>query len=87
MIGEGGTGRHSLTKLSTFINDYKLYEKSKTEEKISVFRTQIKDIFEKIIMNKNQSYVLLFSDVSVKSEEILEDINSLLSLGEIPNLF
>jgi len=47
----------------------------------------MKEIFEKIVHNSNQKYVLIFSDNQVQSEEILEDMNSLLSIGEIPNLF
>jgi dynein heavy chain len=28
-IGEGGTGRNSLTKLSAFMNEFKVYDKCK----------------------------------------------------------
>ena len=41
---------------------------------------------EKIISSDIQ-YTLLFSDQNIKNEDILEDINSLLSIGEIPSLF
>jgi len=38
LIGEGGTGRNSLTKLSAFINDFKIFQKKRSEDKLPLFR-------------------------------------------------
>lgn len=84
LIGEGGTGRHSLTKLSAFVNNMALYE-IKTRSALA-FRNQIKLIFEAVV-NKPEKFVLLFGENEVNSAEVLEEINALLSVGEIPNLF
>lgn len=51
-IGEGGTGRHSLTKLSAFMNDFKIYDGCKGQNKLSNFRQGIKELFEKLINKK-----------------------------------
>ena len=36
---------------------------------------------------ENKQYVFLFSDVQVVEEGFLEDINNILSSGEVPNLY
>lgn len=49
LLGEGGTGRHSLSKLSAFINDMQLFDKKQATEKQAVFRGEMKTIFENIV--------------------------------------
>jgi dynein heavy chain len=35
LIGEGGTGRNSLTRLSAFINEFRVFEKNRSEDKLA----------------------------------------------------
>lgn len=62
LVGEGGSGRHSLTKLAAFIADYNIFE-------IQIRRNYgIKDFREEIKRNsepcgyKDKPTVFLFSD-------------------------
>jgi dynein heavy chain len=60
LVGEGGSGRHSLTKLATWIADYKLCEFYKNY-KVKEFRDDIKRWSEEAGF-RNKSGVFLFSD-------------------------
>ena len=46
----------------------------------------MKDLFEKIVTTEKPT-VFLFSENEITSEGIIEDVNNILSLGEIPNLY
>ena len=52
----------------------------------SQFREDIKRIFMEIGV-KNKFISFLFSDSQIKDEQFLEDINNILNLGTVPNLF
>lgn len=84
LIGEPGTGKHTLVKLAGFISQISIQEQKNNNA--ANFRTNLKGIFENTIY-KNTKFALLFDENETKIPEILLDINSLLSLGEIPNLF
>lgn len=87
LIGIGGSGRKSFAALSSFIADYTpmTLEITKNYNFIQ-FRQDIKKIFIEIgVKNKLISFV--FSDTQIKDEQFLEDINNLLNIGTIPNLF
>ena len=60
MIGEGGSGRHSLTRLAAYINNIKIFE-NRGVDSLGIFREKLKEIFEEIIFKKKK-YILLFSD-------------------------
>lgn len=49
LLREGGTDRHSLSKLSAFINDMQLFDKKQATEKQAVFRGEMKTFFENIV--------------------------------------
>ena len=86
LMGVGGTGRHSLTRLSIYLNGYDRVEFKGNELTPSQFRGNVKALFESIV-SKNRTKVLLCGESDIKHEEVLEDINSLVSNGEIPNLY
>lgn len=50
------------------------------------FKDDIKKIFTEIGV-KNKLISFLFSDSQIKDEQFLEDINNILNLGTVPNLF
>lgn len=87
LIGEGGSGRHSLTKLASYLARYRTYQiKVSKEFTHAHFRNEMRALFERIVQ-KNQPICFLFSDNEIISEGFIEDVNNILSLGEIPNLF
>jgi dynein heavy chain len=87
LVGEGGSGRHSLTKLAAFISGYKTWQIEISKNyRLKEFREDIKRWCE-LAGLKNQPGVFLFSDNEIVNEAFLEDINNILTVGEIPNLF
>lgn len=87
LVGEGGSGRHSLSKLAAFIAGYELWMIEITKNyRMKEFREDIKRWAE-TAGYKNKSGMFLFSDNQIVNEGFIEDINNILSVGEVPNLF
>ena len=88
LVGEGGAGRHSLTKLATFIAKYNLCQVTISKGfKLKEFREKIKEWSQECAFKDNSSAVFMFSDNQISEESFVEDINTILTIGEIPNLF
>ncbi|KAF0024691.1 hypothetical protein F2P81_023493 [Scophthalmus maximus] len=87
LVGIGGSGRQSASKLGTFINDYILFQIELTKNySMSDWRDDLKRLMIKAgIEGKN--LVFLFNDSQIKDEAMLEDINMLLNTGDVPNIF
>nr|PNR35709.1 hypothetical protein PHYPA_021559 [Physcomitrium patens] len=89
LVGVGGSGRKSLTKLAAFIADMKPFQVKTTRTYFSQqFHDDLKLLFLAAGIGENkQQVVFLFDDTQVMEETFLEDINNILSTGEVPNLF
>ncbi|CAM9519888.1 unnamed protein product [Discosporangium mesarthrocarpum] len=94
LVGVGGSGRQSLTRLAAYISGYELFtiEISKNYRQIE-FREDLKTLFEKAGV-QGKSVTFLFNDNQasleynfIKEESFLEDINNILQCGEVPNLY
>uniref|UniRef100_A0A671XYF8 Dynein axonemal heavy chain 7 n=1 Tax=Sparus aurata TaxID=8175 RepID=A0A671XYF8_SPAAU len=87
LVGIGGSGRQSTTKLGTFINDYVLFQIELTKNySMSDWRDDLKKIMLKAGI-EGKKMVFLFNDSQIKDEAMLEDVNMLLNTGDVPNLF
>nr|XP_060504710.1 dynein axonemal heavy chain 3 isoform X1 [Panthera onca]XP_060504711.1 dynein axonemal heavy chain 3 isoform X1 [Panthera onca] len=87
LVGIGGSGRQSASKLSTFMNSYELYQIEITKNySTHDWREDLKKIMLQVGV-ATKSTVFLFADNQIKDESFVEDINMLLNTGDVPNIF
>ncbi|XP_042293782.1 dynein axonemal heavy chain 3 [Sceloporus undulatus] len=87
LVGIGGSGRQSATKLGTFMNTYELFMIEITKfYTTNDWREDIKRVMLQSGV-ANKSTVFLFCDNQIKDESFVEDINMLLNTGDVPNIF
>nr|XP_012230662.1 PREDICTED: dynein heavy chain 1, axonemal-like [Linepithema humile] len=87
LLGMAGSGRQILTKLSSHIQEYNCFQIEINRcYTIYNWRDDIKNIMLKTGL-RNQSVVFLFSDTQIKNDSMLEDLNNILSTGDVPNVY
>lgn len=87
LIGLGGSGRASLTRLATYLAGYSIFT-------IEIHKKYDSDRFHDDLRTlyracgvKRQQKVFYFCDNQIMEASFLEDLNNMLSSGEVPNLF
>jgi dynein heavy chain len=87
LVGVGGSGRQSLTRLASKIQDYEIFQiEIKKIYRMIEFREDIKNVL-RLAGGKGTPSSFIFTDNSIKEESFLEDINNILNTGEVPNIF
>jgi len=85
LVGVGGSGKQSLTRLATFCAGYKLFQitlsRGYGEEQ---FKEDLKELYK---MLGQSEVVFLFTDAHVVEEGFLEFINNMLTTGMVPALY
>ncbi|KAJ8971587.1 hypothetical protein NQ317_002870 [Molorchus minor] len=87
LLGMGGSGRQSLTKLAAFMTEFNCFQIELTKAYgQSDWRDDIKTLMLTAGLQKRET-VFLFSDTQIKSESFLEDLNNVLNSGDVPNIY
>jgi hypothetical protein len=79
LLGVGGSGRQSLTKLAAFIADYRCFSIEITK---GYGKNEWREDLKKCLKTagiENQSIVFLFTDTQIVKESFMEDINAVLN--------
>ncbi|CAF3566931.1 unnamed protein product [Rotaria sordida] len=87
LVGVGGSGKASLTRLATFSAGCEIFEiKLSRGYSETHFREDLKILYNKLGM-ENKKIVFMFGDQHVAEEGFLELINNMLTTGMVPALF
>ncbi|XP_039708452.1 dynein axonemal heavy chain 6 [Pteropus medius] len=87
LVGVGGTGKQSLTRLAAHICGYRCLQIELSRGyNYDTFHEDLRKLY-KLAGIDDKNMVFLFTDTQIVVEEFLEDINNILNSGEVPNLF
>ena len=86
LIGVGGSGKQSLTRLASFMYEIKFTQiEIKKDYKQKDFNEFIKELMFTTGID-GQKVSLCMTDSHILNESFLEDVNNILNTGEVPNL-
>ncbi|ENN79658.1 hypothetical protein YQE_03893, partial [Dendroctonus ponderosae] len=87
LLGMGGSGRQSLTRLASFMAEFACFQIELTKAYGAYdWREDVKKLMLNAGLQRRET-VFLFSDTQIKSESFLEDLNNVLNSGDVPNIY
>lgn len=87
LLGVGGSGRQSLAKMAIFISNHILtFIELIKNYNLKSWRDDIKNILMQTgLDNKQTSF--LFTDTQIVTEQMVEDLNSILNSGDVTGIY
>jgi len=87
LVGIGGSGRQSLSKLAAFISEQVCFRLSLTSNyRVGEFKTDLKKIYV-LVGKEGKRVTWVITDFELVFEDMLEYINAIMMTGEVAKLF